>query len=71
MDSAGIVLPVYVKQEYSAFQYISISALLKTASQQYGLSYLHSETDNNDLTYFINCQLKIISRAINRFVGYI
>lgn len=54
---------------YTGFRYIAISALLKKASIQYGMSYLDCEHDNLDLTYFIKYQLKVISRAITEFVS--
>lgn len=57
------------KRGYTGFRYISISALLKKASIQYGVSYLDCEHDNLDLTYFIKYQLKVISRAITEFVS--
>ena len=60
-----------LKQGYAAFEYISISRLLKQAPTQYGLSYLYSETDGNDTTYFIDYQLRIISRAIAAFSDHI
>ncbi len=33
------------------------------------MSYLDTEHDNLDLTYFIKYQLKVISRAIDEFVS--
>ena len=47
-----------------------ISALLKEAPIQYGESYLFTETDSFDLTYFVIYQLRIIERAINQFIDY-
>lgn len=44
---------------YTGFRYIAISALLKKAPIQYGVSYLYTEHDNLDLTYFIQYQLKV------------
>ncbi|MHB8551039.1 MAG: Fic family protein, partial [Acidiferrobacterales bacterium] len=38
---------------YWLMEYVSISRLIKPAPAQYGRAYLHSETDNNDTTYFI------------------
>lgn len=55
------------KNDYAAFRYIAISVLLKSAPVQYGKSYLYTETDNMDLTYFIDHQCQIIIRAINAF----
>ncbi len=34
---------------------------------QYGKSYLYTETDDMDLTYFVDHQCRIIIRAINKF----
>lgn len=55
------------KQDYAAFRYIAISTLLKSAPIQYGKSYLYTETDDMDLTYFVEYQCKVISRAIATF----
>ncbi|EOG1937076.1 Fic family protein [Vibrio fluvialis] len=57
------------KSGYTGFRYIAISALLKKAPIQYGVSYLDTEHDNLDLTYFIKHQLKVIGRAIDEFVA--
>lgn len=50
---------------YDAFRYISISSLLKEAAVQYGEAYVKTETDNLDLTYFVDYQCRIMERAIN------
>lgn len=55
------------KSGYHAFRYIAISTLLKKAPVQYGKSYLYTETDDMDLTYFIDYQCSIINRAISSF----
>jgi Fic family protein len=55
------------KKDYAAFRYIAISLLLKTAPVQYGKSYLYTETDEMDLTYFLDYQCAIITRAISNF----
>jgi len=55
------------KHDFSAFRYISISVLLKAAPVKYGKSYLYTETDNMDLTYFVEYQAKTILRAISAF----
>ncbi len=60
-----------LKSGYDNFKYISISALLKDAPAQYMKSFLYTETDENDLTHFIDYQLSIIIRALNRFTDYI
>lgn len=55
------------KKDFSAFRYIAISVLLKKAPTKYGKSYLYTETDQMDLTYFIEYQGSIIIRAIGKF----
>lgn len=60
-----------LKNGYWPFEFISISALLKKAPVKYGESYLYTETDEFDLTYFIDYQLRIINRAISNFLNYL
>lgn len=55
------------KHDYSAFRYIAISTLLKAAPSKYVKSYLYTETDNLDLTYFLDYQCSIVIRAIQKF----
>lgn len=49
---------------YWLMEYLSISRLLLKAPAQYGRAYLHTETDENDATYFILHHLEVIQRAI-------
>ncbi|CAI0850059.1 Protein involved in cell division [Serratia rubidaea] len=60
-----------LKCGYTAFRYISISKLLKNAPAQYVKSYLYTETDGMDLTYFVNYQSEIIARAVQEYIDYI
>ena len=46
-------------------EFISISRILKSAPAQYTKAYLHTETDDNDLTYFILYHLEVVRRAID------
>lgn len=55
------------KKDFAAFRYIAISVLLKKAPAKYGKSYLYTETDQMDLTYFIEYQSSIVIRAIDKF----
>jgi Fic family protein len=55
------------KCNYAAFRYIAISVLLKAAPVKYGKSYLYTETDDMDLTYFVDYQCEIIVRSIAAF----
>jgi Fic family protein len=56
---------------YWLFQYISISRILKKEQKRYSQSYLFTESDDNDLNYFLVYHLDVIVRAIlacNEFV---
>lgn len=55
------------KSDYAAFRYIAISVLLKKQASQYGKSYLYTESDDMDLTYFLDYQCDLIIKAINSF----
>lgn len=55
------------KHDFAAFRYIAISTLLKAAPVQYGKSYLYTETDDMDLTYFVDYQSRTIIRGIADF----
>ena len=58
-------------QGYWLCEYISISQILLKAPSQYGLSFLHTETDENDLTYFLIYHLNVISRSIDELHNFI
>ena len=57
--------------EYWMFEFVSISPLLKKAPASYAKAFLYTESDDNDLTYFILHQLDVIRRAIADLHGYI
>jgi Fic family protein len=56
---------------YWLFEFVSISRLIRKAPARYGEAFLHTETDDNDLTYFIIHQLKTIRRAIDDLHHYL
>lgn len=60
-----------LRSGYWLAQYISISSILRKAPVQYARSYLHTETDANDMTYFIIYQLRVIERAIESLRRYL
>lgn len=53
-----------LRQGYWTMEFVSISNILKKAPAKYTRAYLYSETDGNDITYFIIHQLEVIKRAI-------
>ena len=56
---------------YWLFEFISISQFLRTAPVKYGTAFLHTETDENDLTYFIIHQAEVIRRALKELHDYV
>ena len=58
-------------QHYWFMEFISISEVIKRASSQYARAYLYTETDANDVTYFVIHQLGVILQAINALYEYI
>lgn len=53
------------------FEFISISTILRQAPVQYARSFLYTESDDNDLTYFIVAQTEVLRRAITELHEYI
>lgn len=60
-----------MKQGYWTMEFISISRILKSAPAKYARAYLYTETDDNDVTYFIVHQLEVINRAIKDLLIYL
>ncbi len=60
-----------LRKGYWLSEYISISRVLMRAPAKYAKSYLHVESDDNDLTYFILHQLEVIERAMDRLRAYL
>jgi Fic family protein len=60
-----------LKHDYWAFAYLPISAIIKKSPIQYKMAYIYSEQDENDLTYFINYNIKKIKQAMADFQNYI
>lgn len=60
-----------LKNNYWLFEYMAISKAIKQSKSRYGLSYLYTENDNNDVTYFINYNLGCMERALENTNKYI
>ncbi len=56
---------------YWMAEYLSISTIIRKAPAQYARSYIFSETDDNDATYFIDYNLRVILGAIERLHKYL
>lgn len=51
--------------------YLSISRILREAPAQYSRSFLHTELDEGDTTYFILAQLEVMARAVDELHEYL
>ena len=60
-----------IKHHYDLLEFISISRIFVHAPAQYARAYQLTETDNNDMTYFIDFNIRIISRALDDLKQYI
>ena len=60
-----------IKNGYWAFMYLPISKTIKKSSQQYAMSYIYSEQDDNDLTYFVDYNFRKIKLALKDFKKYL
>ncbi len=60
-----------LRQGYWLFEFISISEILVKAPAQYAISFLYTETDDNNATYFLHYQCEVIRRAITSLHDYI
>lgn len=59
-----------LRKNYWLFQYLSVSRSIKMARAQYDESFLKTEFDDNDLTYFILFQLKAIKKSLSDFIKH-
>ena len=60
-----------LKHGYWLFEYISISKIIVKAHAQYAMAFLYSETDENDLTYFLHYHSGVVLKAINELHAHI
>jgi Fic family protein len=60
-----------LNQDYWLTEYITISRILKQAPSQYAGSFLLTEDDDGDLTYFLLHHARIVIRALNDLESYL
>jgi Fic family protein len=60
-----------LKDGYWLIEYVSISSIIAESKIAYGKSFLHVETDDADLTYFLIYNCKILQKAMTRLSAYI
>ena len=56
---------------YWLTEFLSISTIIRKSPAQYVRAYVYSETDDNDVTYFLVYNLQVISRAIQTLNVYL
>ncbi|MYJ75137.1 MAG: Fic family protein [Gammaproteobacteria bacterium] len=56
---------------YWLVEFLSISTIIRKSPAQYVRAYVYSETDDNDVTYFLVYNLRVISRAIQALHVYL
>lgn len=60
-----------LRHKYWLCEFVSISHIIHAGPVKYGRAFLYTETDENDLTYFVLYHLHIILRAIRQLHAYI
>jgi Fic family protein len=60
-----------LKHHYDLLEYLSISRIFVHAPAQYTRAYQLAETDSNDMTYFIDFNIHVISRALEDLKKYL
>jgi Fic family protein len=60
-----------LRHGYWLFEFISISEIILKAPVKYGMAFLETETDHNDLTYFLLYHVEVIRKAIDRLHAYL
>ncbi len=60
-----------LRHGYWLLEYVSISAVIRRAPVKYGMAFLHTETDEGDVTYFINHQLEVIEKSVSDLQEYL
>ena len=59
------------KSGYWLTEFLSISTIIRKAPIQYARAYLFSENDDNDVTYFLDYNLRVILRSIRNLHSYL
>ena len=60
-----------VRSGYPLIEFVSISSVIRRSQRAYARAYLHTETDDNDLTYFLVNQMRTLRLATERALAYV
>ena len=56
---------------YWLVEFLTISQIIRRAPAKYARAFLYTETDDNDLTYFIRYHLEVLDRALAALNEYV
>lgn len=60
-----------LRHGYWMAEFLTISAILRRAPAAYARSFLFTETDENDLTYFLRYHLEVLAKALDALHEYL
>ena len=60
-----------LRHGYWLVEFLTISQIIRGAPAQYARAFLHTETDDNDLTYFVGYHLSVLDRALRALHEYV
>jgi Fic family protein len=60
-----------LRNGYWLFEYVSISKLIQEKRSDYDAAYIHTESDDLDLTYFIYHQVDVVTKAVDALQKHI
>ena len=60
-----------LRHGYWLLEYVSISAVIRRAPVKYGMAFLYTETDEGDVTYFIDHQAEVIEKSVSDLKDYL
>ena len=59
------------KSGYWLMEFLSISAVIRNSPAKYARAYIFSESDDNDVTYFIDYNLEVIIKSMGKLHSYL
>jgi Fic family protein len=60
-----------LKEGYSIFEYLAVSRVIRNHRGKYDDAYVLSETDDNDITYFLRYNIKMVEESLGEFLKYV
>jgi Fic family protein len=59
-----------LRNNYWMFQYLSVSRVIKTSKARYDNSFIYSELDENDLSYFLSYLMGVLTQSVIDFSNH-